>query len=418
MALLSFSMPGEWLVPRIPVLNTMLGVYFISFSLFAWSLLGTMGLAHWFSEKRKPLELIWVVGFVVLMAGWAGVLLWFNAGYLRMAGHLGYVQRQIGIGLGVALAGLALLGLSCVVRRREVLWACAMIVLAVDLCAASRGLNTTMPKRLVFPDTALTDYLRGEKVSGRVCVESGGVPGGFLQSYGIEELFGYDGIYTARVLEFHHQLGKALWDAMAPACAIAYCLHDPAYKEPIFTTDLEGRYALVAERDGIQIYESKEAYPRAYLVPDLEVAPDREALFAALRDPAFNPKMHAITDAPPAGRLPGGAEQDPGAAAVVRREATEVVIDVEASAECVLVLTDAFFPGWRALVDGRDAEIFPVYHAFRGLIVRAGKHRVEFYYSPLSFRMGLAISIMTLVAGLAAAVWALSRMRRGGATHE
>ncbi|MBI2193607.1 MAG: YfhO family protein [Planctomycetes bacterium] len=87
-----------------------------------------------------------------------------------------------------------------------------------------------------------------------------------------------------------------------------------------------------------------------------------------------------------------------------------VRIRVPGNAEGCLLLTDTYYPGWSARVDGRLRPVFPAYHAFRGVPARAGDQRIEFAYEPLSFRLGLAMSLF------AAASWlgflAARRMRR------
>ena len=64
-----------------------------------------------------------------------------------------------------------------------------------------------------------------------------------------------------------------------------------------------------------------------------------------------------------------------------------------------MVLSEAYYPGWQARVDGeRDVEIFPVYNLLRGVKVPAGHHTVVFQYRPLPFRIGAALSSVTLMA--------------------
>jgi uncharacterized membrane protein YfhO len=55
----------------------------------------------------------------------------------------------------------------------------------------------------------------------------------------------------------------------------------------------------------------------------------------------------------------------------------------------VLVLGDAYYPGWRAFVGSQETEVFPANYAFRGITLPPGDHRVEFRYQPDSFGMGL-----------------------------
>jgi uncharacterized membrane protein YfhO len=72
----------------------------------------------------------------------------------------------------------------------------------------------------------------------------------------------------------------------------------------------------------------------------------------------------------------------------------------------MVILTDAWYPGWRARVDGRPARIHEAYAAVRGVVVEGGAHRVEFVYRPGSVMAGGAL---TALGCLLAAVCARRR---------
>ena len=68
------------------------------------------------------------------------------------------------------------------------------------------------------------------------------------------------------------------------------------------------------------------------------------------------------------------------------------------------MLTDSWFPGWKATVDGHDVPIERVDYLIRGVPVPAGAHRVEFRYQPASWRAGWILSLLALIAILTAAL--------------
>jgi uncharacterized membrane protein YfhO len=68
------------------------------------------------------------------------------------------------------------------------------------------------------------------------------------------------------------------------------------------------------------------------------------------------------------------------------------------------VLGDPWYPQWRVEVDGRPAELLRVDHAFRGVRVPAGSHRVVFTYQDRALQAGLVLSSLTVV-GLAGLWW-------------
>jgi hypothetical protein len=98
-------------------------------------------------------------------------------------------------------------------------------------------------------------------------------------------------------------------------------------------------------------------------------------------------------------------------AQIAEESAERVVAGVSSDAAGILVLTDLSYPGWRAKIDGRPADLLRADGLFRAVSVPAGEHRVEFRYVPVSFFAGAAVSAVSL-AGLL--VWLCRRPRPAG----
>jgi uncharacterized membrane protein YfhO len=78
-----------------------------------------------------------------------------------------------------------------------------------------------------------------------------------------------------------------------------------------------------------------------------------------------------------------------------------VRVATAADSAAYLVLTDTWFPGWRARVDGRDATLWRADHAFRAVWVPTGRHEVEFRFEPRSLKVGLLVSVLSAAAAMA-----------------
>ena len=64
------------------------------------------------------------------------------------------------------------------------------------------------------------------------------------------------------------------------------------------------------------------------------------------------------------------------------------------------MLTETFYPGWRATVDDAPARILRADHAFRGVRLDPGRHVVRFRYLPRSLLLGAAISLAATVVAV------------------
>jgi hypothetical protein len=163
----------------------------------------------------------------------------------------------------------------------------------------------------------------------------------------------------------------------------------------------------------IRIDEMPDPWPRAWLVHHYAVRRDSKEVLALLS--RFNYRKMALFE-----ENPGCAVEEPPAAEaapeIVRYEPARVDIEVQAAAPALLVLSDLFYPGWEATLDGRPAEILEANYVMRAVAIPKGAHEVRFLYRPASFRVGVAAS----AAGcLAVALLILSRLwtrRRRGDT--
>lgn len=414
----AFAVPGLIGVFALPGLRNLRLSYHIGFAVFALCWLATLGLEEWLRRPRVPAK--WIA--LGLGAAAASLLVYaaydFNADFLRMAKKDGFVLGQIAVSGGIALGTLAVLGVSAMLPRAH--WRAGMVLatLAIDLFVSLHGMNPTVPRERIYPETPLIAKLRGLPQPARVQLGAGFVASGLMAPYGVEDWLGYDGLYPKRVLTFCERLSSKIWTAAEPICGIGWYLHDAeiynrakAAGQEItvrqFPVEDAAYFERVAAEDGLEIYRNKKALPLAYVSGAVKPMRDPDAIFQALQQPDFVPGAVVYTEAAPEGVLPN-APGLAGTAEVLSRTATHVKLRVHAERAGALVLSDAYYPGWRATVKGAATAIFPAYYAFRGVLVPAGDSDVEFTYAPRSFQIGLWISVVTLLVSLSIA-WKFAR---------
>lgn len=160
----------------------------------------------------------------------------------------------------------------------------------------------------------------------------------------------------------------------------------------------------------IRVYSVPDPLPRAYAVTGARHAPDHEAV-AALADPGFDLAGEVLL--PPAGAGPaaGGPAGAAGRARVIEERSDHVVVEAELDRPGYVVLLDAFDPGWRARLDGRDVPILRANLAFRAVHVPVGRHRLEFRYTPPVALAALSVSAVTAIVLAGTGLRQLARRR-------
>jgi hypothetical protein len=233
------------------------------------------------------------------------------------------------------------------------------------------------------------------------------VPGAPVVNRRDYEFYSNDWIrWRAHTLGGTHGAVPALWRNMsditksyAALCAlgVVYMSADPGVAgwsgrsyEPIFRGPREN------------VYRLRGALGRVYAVPEV-VAPGNDiVVIGAMMEPDFDPSQVAFASAP------GAAGEYPGApqchVAWLADQPDTLVFETEAPDRAFLVVADAWFPGWRARMDGRDIAIHRVNQLLRGVIVDAGRHQIEMTFEPRGWATGVRLTRSGLLVALVLAI--------------
>lgn len=158
----------------------------------------------------------------------------------------------------------------------------------------------------------------------------------------------------------------------------------------------------------LKVYRVRFSMPRAWVVEDVRQADSAQQAKQMVLSPEFHPGKTAVIEAPAQFQPPTPAEGVSGLRQDIRfnyYSPRRMHLNVTTNRDGLLVLSEVFYPGWEARVDGLPTPIYRTDYILRSIALPAGEHQVEMVYNPPAFWVGLAISAMTLAAVLAAWLW-------------
>ena len=161
----------------------------------------------------------------------------------------------------------------------------------------------------------------------------------------------------------------------------------------------------------VEVLENRDALPRAWIVHSARQASQKETL-DQLGSGAVDPRETALLERPPPDL---DRPENPSAdrARVTSYEADRIGLETESGARGLLVLSEPYYPAWKAYVDGEPAPVYAADHLLRAVPVPAGEHMVELRYESWSLRIGLAVSLVSCLALVTLAAAGARRRRKG-----
>jgi hypothetical protein len=161
----------------------------------------------------------------------------------------------------------------------------------------------------------------------------------------------------------------------------------------------------------IKVFENPDYLPRAWLVNgDVEVIPDKVEAFEKMSAKGFDPVKSVILEEPYTkfeGVSANGSEVEETKVEITDYSVNSISLDVSAKEDGLLILSEVFYPGWKAYIDGNEERMYRADYLFRAVPIHKGEHKVKMVFSPVSFKIGLGITLSTVL--VIALVWLFLR---------
>ncbi len=181
---------------------------------------------------------------------------------------------------------------------------------------------------------------------------------------------------------------------------------------------LNVKYKTVLDQrgDGLTLAKNDTYLPRAFFLYEIYVAHSEDEMLAYLKSPAFNHRSTAVLEKDPGVVFQHDTTAPQWKAHIRDYKNNSIALDVETDRDGVLVLSEMYYPGWKAYVDGAETAVFSVDYNLRGMIVPRGSHHVEVRFKPEFLALGGMISVGTLLVcgiGLAASTMKSRKQSEG-----
>ena len=368
--------------------------------LFSVALLAGLG-AHWIAQAVDEKPARWLRARLLLAifigAAFAVTTAFLAQGTLPLVVDLSPAQAFADARFNFTMLagiGLAALGLVFVLtdkpQQRNVLGALLVLLIVSDLAAFGFRYLRYSPRAEVYATTGAIRFLQQHATDGRFLALSppplekawpasdypqilylfrglrafpqAVLPPNAAMVYGLRDVLGYDSLYLANYRSLVGQLeGRdpsppANGNLLLAADARRDLLKNFGVRYLVSVNPLAGRELKQVYDGEVKIYEVQPASARAWTA--------------------------------------SGSITQP--ATIVTDGLTQVQLTATLADAGQLVLADAYYPGWQALVDGKAVPIELANGAFRSVPLPAGSHQVDFYYRPISFKIGLFIFLLAL----------------------
>jgi len=220
------------------------------------------------------------------------------------------------------------------------------------------------------------------------------------------------GLYTSDVARAMAELAMANPVALAEIAAVDVVLAAPGSTAPWLARAVEQHrlvptYSLAAGAVALRV---PHAFPRSFLVTNAALAPrseipdrlshDANQVLLTAGKSLFGGRLTTMTEAVIPNQLLVGSFGHPVAVIPQTWRPGAATYRTVAATSALLVEMDAFMPGWRVFVDGREQPILQANVFGRAVVVPAGTHTVEWRFAPRLVVASLMLSWAGLIVGL------------------
>ncbi len=291
--------------------------------------------------------------------------------------------------------------------RQRLAWGALSIALVVvNLFSLNRAANQ-VPVDPVYRPTTATDIMLADGETFRF-QDDYRLPYQTSCFFGLEEVGGIAPIQPAHYELFRLRVPEAVrWALLNIKYVVTWRADLVSYEGLLVPADV-----LHSEGQGegvLYVHRLKDPGPRAWVVRGVYQARDDADAYNIMRSALFDPTRGAVLQEPIS--LPSTGPSGEDKLTFLHQSPMRIRIQAELPSEGLLVLSEVNYPGWRVFVNGRRAALYEANGILRSVLLPAGESIVEFRYVPISFYVGLAISIIAWVLLINAAIVLAHRAR-------
>lgn len=298
---------------------------------------------------------------------------------------------------------------------RKLFFASLVVLLVGDLFWASGQFNRTFEPSRVYPATEITDTLRALP-PGRVLVVPSDLetnrrvasdtekiiaPPNTLLPYQISTVSGKNQQFPrwyreyAALIEPQNNLSHVVFDQSRSRY---FDLLNVRYVVTHATAPPLDGYKLIKTAEGLSVYENEMAKPRAFFASRTDTVKSHEEALERLGNPKFDTVDVVVIENPnfsddSIAEEFRGKRVSPPHATIIEDRRNRVTIETENEWAETLVLSDNYYPGWQARVDGAPVDIYRADCTMRAVEVPAGRHVITFVFTPTTLKASVYVSL-------------------------
>lgn len=374
---------------NLPLISTSQPTRLIAIIDFSLAILAAFG----FNELLKSKN-VKKLNIVIILFWMSFIILWFlilNVDYLGLPIHKDFrnvtVRNLILPTLTTIIVTFLLkLYLKFKSSKKNIIILALFLITVLDLFRFGWKFISFSPSGYLYPSTEVIEFLKADRDYGRIMSLNREIlAANFSTALNLQDVGGYDPLYLKSYAEY-----VSAWERGKPDLTISPFnrIINPTNFDSVLADLLGVKYILSLNpisspkltlklRQGQTfVYENTKSFPRVYLSEKIRFAQNEEEVIKTifnlqdnLRNTSVLEDQIALTD-----KTLASAEF----AQILTYEPNYVRIQTFTAIPRILILTDLFYPTWKAAIDGIPVNIIKVNLIFRGVVVPTGEHVVEY----------------------------------------
>lgn len=306
---------------------------------------------------------------------------------------------------GILIASILLLSILCwlfiflKVKSKKIFWGGAIVLFLLDVTVLNvQFMDTVILNGSIYVDrNAAIKFFQNNPGRYRVLNAINNPPATYnvhnkFLMYKIESATGYEAVGMARYSEFQDFL--SLEGNLIDLLNVKYVIMGK-YDAPGTVGDRVGKFDIVLD-DDVKVLRNNMVIPRAFPVHQAMVVKDKNSILSLLNNPSFDPRKIVLLEQDI--NLPLSPSPRPEADSNVQITSyknDEIMVEATMTGNGFVVLSEKYYPGWKAYLDGRPAKIYQADYVFRAVYVPQGEHKLIWRYEPDSYKIGLYITLIS-----------------------